>query len=95
MRTGRMSMILKRKPEEKAGGDCPSTHCSLPLSVIDLLITCTSLSATEAKRLTRSEAKDAIAAIRERIENAECDLGENAIAMASADEKTPPKETTL
>ena len=22
-------MILKRKPEEKAGGDCPSTPCSL------------------------------------------------------------------
>jgi hypothetical protein len=27
MRTGKMSMILKRKPEEKAGGDCPSTPC--------------------------------------------------------------------
>jgi hypothetical protein len=25
MRTGKISMILKRKPEEKAGGDCPST----------------------------------------------------------------------
>ena len=28
MRTGKMSMILKRKPKEKAGGGCPFTPCS-------------------------------------------------------------------
>ena len=33
MRTGKMSMILKREPKEKAGGDCPRTPCS-PSSIL-------------------------------------------------------------